>query len=194
MILPPSSRLLTRQACLLAHSPRSHANNLVGRAARRPLSRYAGAAESTASSPSSSAAAPLLLAATLLVAADTIASSNGANNNNSAAQCGAAPIGSEPVMLAPSKEPATGILFPRLCNGMTFAGCGVRVKWGFVKVSMHSNTLSLFMLIYFILLLLFGGNFHILCTFYYIPCYLPFPKIEGLRCWNLLRSFGNVND
>lgn len=25
-------------------------------------------------------------------------------------------------------------MFPRLCNGMTFAGCGVRVKWGFVKV------------------------------------------------------------
>jgi hypothetical protein len=26
-------------------------------------------------------------------------------------------------------------LFPRLCNGMTFVGCGVRVKYGFVKVS-----------------------------------------------------------
>ena len=37
-------------------------------------------------------------------------------------------------MLSPSKEPATGILFPKLCNGMTFAGCGVRVKYGFVKV------------------------------------------------------------
>ena len=36
--------------------------------------------------------------------------------------------------LAPTKEPSTGILFPRLCNGMTFAGCGVRVKYGFVKV------------------------------------------------------------
>ncbi|KAL7552758.1 hypothetical protein ACHAWF_015996 [Thalassiosira exigua] len=37
-------------------------------------------------------------------------------------------------MLSPSKEPATGILFPRLCNGMTLAGCGVRVKWSFIKV------------------------------------------------------------
>eukprot|EP00566_Odontella_aurita_P016718 CAMPEP_0113561282 /NCGR_PEP_ID=MMETSP0015_2-20120614/19892_1 /TAXON_ID=2838 /ORGANISM="Odontella" /LENGTH=258 /DNA_ID=CAMNT_0000463065 /DNA_START=214 /DNA_END=990 /DNA_ORIENTATION=+ /assembly_acc=CAM_ASM_000160 len=42
--------------------------------------------------------------------------------------------GSEVGMLAPTKEPSTGILFPRLCNGMTFVGCGVRVKFGFVKV------------------------------------------------------------
>ncbi|KAL3760434.1 hypothetical protein ACHAWU_005969 [Discostella pseudostelligera] len=50
-------------------------------------------------------------------------------------QCSAGvPLGGEPVMLSPSKEPATGILFPRLCNGMTLVGCGVRVKWGFVKV------------------------------------------------------------
>ncbi len=34
----------------------------------------------------------------------------------------------------PIKEAATGILFPQLCNGMFFAGCGVRVKYGFVKV------------------------------------------------------------
>jgi hypothetical protein len=35
---------------------------------------------------------------------------------------------------APVKEPATGILFPPLCNGYSFVGCGVRVKYGFVKV------------------------------------------------------------
>lgn len=34
----------------------------------------------------------------------------------------------------PVKEPATGILFPQLCNGFYFAGCGYRVKFGFVKV------------------------------------------------------------
>jgi hypothetical protein len=55
-------------------------------------------------------------------------------DSSSTVQCSAAPLGVEPVMLSPSKEPATGILFPRLCNGMTFAGCGVRVKYGFVKV------------------------------------------------------------
>ena len=57
------------------------------------------------------------------------------NNNTSApARCEMNKSGGDVVMLAPTKEPATGILFPRLCNGMQFVGCGVRVKWGFVKV------------------------------------------------------------
>ena len=34
----------------------------------------------------------------------------------------------------PVKEKATGILFPALCNGYYLAGCGVRIKYGFVKV------------------------------------------------------------
>lgn len=34
----------------------------------------------------------------------------------------------------PTKEKQTGILFPPLCNGMTLAGVGVRVKYVFVKV------------------------------------------------------------
>ena len=34
----------------------------------------------------------------------------------------------------PVKEKATGILFPQLCNGFYLAGCGVRIKYGFVKV------------------------------------------------------------
>mmetsp|Transcript_1116 Transcript_1116/g.1613 ORF Transcript_1116/g.1613 Transcript_1116/m.1613 type:complete len:274 (+) Transcript_1116:89-910(+) len=38
------------------------------------------------------------------------------------------------VMLGPTKEPGTGILFPRLCNGLTFVGCGVRIKYGFIKI------------------------------------------------------------
>jgi len=50
------------------------------------------------------------------------------------AGCEANKSGGDVVMLAPTKETATGILFPRLCNGMQFVGCGVRVKWGFVKV------------------------------------------------------------
>ncbi|KAL3921340.1 MAG: hypothetical protein SGILL_002800 [Bacillariaceae sp.] len=33
-----------------------------------------------------------------------------------------------------TKEPATGISFPELCNGMTLAGVGVRIKYVFVKV------------------------------------------------------------
>lgn len=38
------------------------------------------------------------------------------------------------IMFEPAKEASTGILFPRLCNALTFVGCGVRVKWRFVKV------------------------------------------------------------
>jgi hypothetical protein len=34
----------------------------------------------------------------------------------------------------PVKEPATGILFPQLCNGYYLVGTGVRYKYGFVKV------------------------------------------------------------
>lgn len=34
----------------------------------------------------------------------------------------------------PVREPSTGILFPQLCNGYFLAGCGVRIKYGFVKV------------------------------------------------------------
>ena len=57
-------------------------------------------------------------------------------NNAHVTQCSAPPstLGGEAVMLSPKTEEATGIMFPRLCNGMTLAGCGVRVKWGFVKV------------------------------------------------------------
>ena len=40
----------------------------------------------------------------------------------------------EVVMIGPIKEKSSGILFPQLCNGMQFVGCGVRVKYGFVKV------------------------------------------------------------
>ena len=34
----------------------------------------------------------------------------------------------------PTKEKATGILFPSLCNGYTLVGTGVRIKYVFVKV------------------------------------------------------------
>lgn len=37
-------------------------------------------------------------------------------------------------MGTPTKEPQTGILFPQLCNAMSLAGVGVRIKYIFVKV------------------------------------------------------------
>lgn len=41
---------------------------------------------------------------------------------------------SDVMMLGTTLEPVTKIPFPKLCNGMTFTGAGVRVKWHFVKV------------------------------------------------------------
>eukprot|EP00804_Cyclotella_cryptica_P023207 CCRYP_000394-RA/>CCRYP_000394-RA protein AED:0.03 eAED:0.03 QI:94/1/1/1/0.5/0.4/5/2829/249 len=71
----------------------------------------------------------------LTVAAVAAASATVCSLNPTSTQCSApTSLGAEAVMLSPKTEPATGILFPRLCNGMTLAGCGVRVKWGFVKV------------------------------------------------------------
>ena len=45
------------------------------------------------------------------------------------------PIGGELITTGtPVKEASTGILFPQLCNGFYLAGCGVRAKWGLIKV------------------------------------------------------------
>lgn len=75
--------------------------------------------------------ASLLLAVTLLCTTANVVPSH---NNTSLVQCSTSSGDGQAMMLSPEQEPATGILFPRLCNGMTLAGCGVRVKWGFVKV------------------------------------------------------------
>eukprot|EP00542_Grammatophora_oceanica_P012146 CAMPEP_0194032680 /NCGR_PEP_ID=MMETSP0009_2-20130614/5568_1 /TAXON_ID=210454 /ORGANISM="Grammatophora oceanica, Strain CCMP 410" /LENGTH=256 /DNA_ID=CAMNT_0038673193 /DNA_START=58 /DNA_END=828 /DNA_ORIENTATION=+ len=44
------------------------------------------------------------------------------------------PTSGDVLMMQPVKEKSTGILFPKLCNGMTLVGTGVRVKWGLIKV------------------------------------------------------------
>jgi hypothetical protein len=49
----------------------------------------------------------------------------------------AAPIPSSGDLIStgtPVQEPGTGILFPQLCNGLYYTGCGYRVKYGFFKV------------------------------------------------------------
>ena len=80
----------------------------------------------------------MITSASLLVAAAGLYTADNTFNSNAVAQCNAK--GAEPVMLSPTKEPATGILFPSLCNGMSLVGCGVRVKWGFVKVSLKADS------------------------------------------------------
>jgi hypothetical protein len=69
----------------------------------------------------------------VLVSVATVAASQ---NNNKNAHCAARVPSSGDVLSVGkiTKEPATGISFPELCNGMTLAGVGVRIKYVFVKV------------------------------------------------------------
>jgi len=55
---------------------------------------------------------------------------------NKLASCAAKiPTGGDVIQMGtPVKERATGIMFPQLCNGYTLVGCGVRIKYAFVKV------------------------------------------------------------
>lgn len=91
----------------------------IGRRTVHTPPRLAGASTNAASQSRAVAAAAALVASTCLVAA-------------ASTEC--APLGAEANMLMPTAEPSTGILFPGLCNGMAFVGCGVRVKYAFVKV------------------------------------------------------------
>ena len=148
IIIMNSSRLLlisrqSRRRLLLFRSPAPPRSRIVARPSSSNSSSVVARA-ATSSSWSTAAAILLATTATLLY---------GNNSNNEAASllsasCSAPPklLGAEPTMLSPATEPKTGILFPRLCNGMTLAGCGVRVKYGFVKVS----ALNVFIYIYMI--------------------------------------------
>jgi len=75
----------------------------------------------------------LILVTTAAFGAAAIANSNYSIASSTVCDSNRAK-GADVVMLGPTAEPSTGILFPRLCNGMTFVGCGVRVKWRVVKV------------------------------------------------------------
>jgi len=123
---PASSSSVT-----LSAPPRSTAHRIVTRPSSS--SNNSSAAAFSSAQPTAAGTAILLTAAALLYTTAT----NDAKNNE-ASLCSVAPrLGAEPTMLSPATEPKTGILFPRLCNGMTFVGCGVRVKYGFVKVSIY---------------------------------------------------------
>lgn len=55
-------------------------------------------------------------------------------SSSSTTKMDALPTSGDVILLGATKEKATGILFPKQCNGFTLAGTGVRVKYGFVKV------------------------------------------------------------
>ena len=46
----------------------------------------------------------------------------------------ALPTSGDVILLGATKEMATGILFPKQCNGFMLTGTGVRIKYGFIKV------------------------------------------------------------
>lgn len=72
-----------------------------------------------------------LLSVTVTISGDN----NGRNETKNTTFCdNLRKTGGEIMLLGPTKEAGTGILFPHLCNGMQFVGCGVRVKYGFIKV------------------------------------------------------------
>ena len=83
---------------------------------------------STAATGSVASRRGMLLAASAAATAGLVAY----NNNNTT---GCVPRVSDITNIGKiTKEPATGIAFPELCNGMTLAGVGVRIKYVFVKV------------------------------------------------------------
>ena len=82
-------------------------------------------------------------------------------------------------MLSPSKEPATGILFPRLCQGMTFVGCGVRVKYGFVKV--RSTAIYFDSIIIIIIIIIIVININSKWRDLHIVLIVPFVTLLGDR-------------
>ncbi len=127
MLLSASRRLVLRSP------PSAAVNDAVAIRTRRYGGGLARPISQGRPSPAPSATALYVSSTTLLLATFLHVAKSDAESS-SLAQCSAAPLGVELVMLSPSKEPATGILFPKLCNGMTFAGCGVRVKYGFLKV------------------------------------------------------------
>ena len=117
--------MYARNSPLLRHGIRTftrrHGPNHDAVRIRRPvrnLNMFSGACHQNSSMAAATTAVAAAVALTAYTVHDTMASCEFHSINN----------------IAPTKEPATGILFPKLCNGLTFVGCGVRYKYGFVKV------------------------------------------------------------
>ena len=121
--------MLSRSSRIASHlSARRSAAALLGRTGARNSSN------STSASQVPSTATTALLAATA-VAAAVAHQTFSSHHSSTLLESNRIPSSGDVISAGtPSKEPSTGILFPPLCNGYTFAGCGVRVKYGFVKV------------------------------------------------------------
>ncbi len=139
--LSSSTSLLARQAAIKSHrwlspkhplatSLRSHQRSSVTTATATVHGGSSSSTHQAAYKNTNMAAAALLLAA-----ASTVAVSSWMVDAPTAAM---ETLPSSPdIIAAVVKEKSTGITFPQLCNGLSLVGCGVRIKWGFVKVCMY---------------------------------------------------------
>jgi hypothetical protein len=71
----------------------------------------------------------LLFGGLLLAAASVVGGGAYGSSTTTTTKADVVGVGGTPI-----QEPVTGILFPKLVNGFYFAGCGVRIKYMFVKV------------------------------------------------------------
>mmetsp|Transcript_9296 Transcript_9296/g.13822 ORF Transcript_9296/g.13822 Transcript_9296/m.13822 type:complete len:284 (+) Transcript_9296:194-1045(+) len=136
-----SRRIIQTSIKSIAKKPSSNCcNNAIQKQQQRFMSK--NIAIKTGSSSSSSNNNKLIQYSILTAGIVTLVSATAANNNvpngsskDTTTFCDyIKKTGGEIVMLGPTKEGSTGILFPHLCNGLQFVGCGVRVKYGFIKV------------------------------------------------------------
>mmetsp|Transcript_25401 Transcript_25401/g.41726 ORF Transcript_25401/g.41726 Transcript_25401/m.41726 type:complete len:267 (-) Transcript_25401:298-1098(-) len=125
---------------MLVASSRRAAAALAARGCSSSSRRFASsttAAFHTSSRRSASVSAISMMGAIGLttVAAVAVADDNYNTNNNFAACAAKVPTSGDVLSVGKiTKEPATGISFPELCNGLSLAGVGVRIKYVFVKV------------------------------------------------------------
>ena len=140
MLASSSCRLASRR--LMSHTQQAATTRRMGAFYYRTIT---ASTEASVRGNSSKSATSFMALATGVVAASTalVVSINNNNNNNSNSNktfldaARRVPTGGDLPGLSsgtPVKEPATGILFPQLCNGYYLAGCGVRIKYAFVKV------------------------------------------------------------
>lgn len=123
---------------MLSSTSRLALRRVVTRHGSRSLVSTAGAAGGTQHR--RAVAAMGAMASVVVVAAAAALSDDGQHgssftNNKVAHMAARVPTSGDVLSVGKiTKEPATGLAFPALCNGMSLAGVGVRIKYVFVKV------------------------------------------------------------
>ena len=128
-----SSKLVTRTLATMGRHQKK-APMLKNTTPRRANLTTSAGLRSGASANSSNSASPL--ATWCLAGAATALVLDAAIQHDERTYMDARGSGALPVIMAGNavEEPDTGIMFPPMVNGLTFMGCGVRIKYVFVKV------------------------------------------------------------